>query len=42
MDTNDVSWLDPEEEELPRVKALNTLTRHMVRPKNYEVNESLV
>lgn len=42
MDTNDVSWLDLEEEEQPRVKALNTLTRHIVRSKNYEVDESLV
>ena len=42
MDTNDVSWLDLEEEEQPRVKTLNTLTRHMIRSKNYEVDESLV
>ena len=42
MDTNDVSWLDLEEEEQPRVKALNTLTRHMVRSKNYVVDETLV
>ena len=42
MDTNDVSWLDLEEEELPRVKALDTLTRHVVGSKNYEVDESLV
>jgi hypothetical protein len=42
MDTNDVSWLDLEEEKQPRVKALSTLTRHMVRSHNYEVDESLV
>jgi hypothetical protein len=42
MDTNDVSWLDLEEDEQPRVKALNSVMRHMVRPKNYEVDESLV
>ena len=42
MDTNDVSWLDREEEEQPRVKALNTVTRRLVRSQNYEVDESLV
>ena len=42
IDTNDVSWVDLEEEDQPRVKALSTLTRRMARPKNYEVDESLV
>jgi hypothetical protein len=42
MDTNDVSWLDLEEEEQPRVKALDTFTRRMVRSQNHEVDESLV
>jgi hypothetical protein len=42
MDTNDITWLDAKEEEQPRVKTLNTATRHMVQSKNYEVDESLV
>lgn len=42
MDTNDVSWVDLEEEEQPRVKTLNILKRHIVQSQNPELDESLV
>ncbi|KAF8803773.1 hypothetical protein BYT27DRAFT_7302755 [Phlegmacium glaucopus] len=39
MDTNDISWLDLQEEEQPRVKTLNTFKRYMAQSQNLEQSE---